>query len=91
VFQLRQDDSSLGVLSRWEEGCEVKIPSDILSRAGFISGDRILFKIEGEGIVISKANSPREGTLERLFKDYDGGSFQTSLIELEGPVGEEKW
>jgi antitoxin component of MazEF toxin-antitoxin module len=91
VFSVRQNDSSLGVLSRWEEGSEVKIPSDILNRAGFVSGDSLSFKIENENIVISKADSPKEGTLERLFEGYEGGPFQTSLVELEGPVGEEKW
>lgn len=88
---MRRDDSSPGVLSKWEEGSEVKIPPDILSRAGFISGDRLFFKIVGGGVVISRAGSPEEGTLERLFEGYEGGPFQTGLIELGGPVGEEKW
>jgi hypothetical protein len=31
------------------------------------------------------------GTLEYLFKDYDGTSFQTELSDLGSPAGNEKW
>jgi antitoxin component of MazEF toxin-antitoxin module len=91
VLQLRHDDSNVSVLSKWEGNGEVKISPDILCRAGFVSGDSLSFKIENESIVISKAGTPKEGTIEHLFEGYEGGPFQTSLVELGDPVGEEKW
>jgi hypothetical protein len=36
-------------------------------------------------------SSPKEGTIEYLFRDYDGTSFQTELVDLGSPVGNEKW
>jgi hypothetical protein len=36
-------------------------------------------------------SSPKRGTLEYLFRDYDGTSFQTELVDLGAPVGNEKW
>jgi hypothetical protein len=34
---------------------------------------------------------PKRGTLEYLFRDYDGTSFQTELVDLGAPIGNEKW
>ena len=42
-------------------------------------------------IIISKAPSPKKGTLEYLFKDYCGESFKTKLINPLEPMGNEKW
>jgi hypothetical protein len=36
-------------------------------------------------------SSPKRGTLEYLFRDYDGTSFQTELADLGAPAGNEKW
>lgn len=36
-------------------------------------------------------DTPKQGTLEYLFKDYDGGSFQAELFDLGEPVGYEEW
>ena len=87
---MRHEHSSLSFLSRLEDGSAVKIPQEVLSQAGINPGDAVFLKIEGESIVISKTDSPKAGTLEFLFKDYKGGAFQTRLIELGDPVGEEK-
>jgi antitoxin component of MazEF toxin-antitoxin module len=83
--------SSSSVLSRWEEGGALKIPPEVLGQAGFNPGDAVFLKIEDDGIIISKTDSPRGRTLEYLFKDYEGGSFQTRLVELGDPAGREKW
>jgi len=41
--------------------------------------------------ILTKTPAPKQGTLEYLFKDYDGGSFQTELIDLGETVGNEQW
>jgi len=35
--------------------------------------------------------TPKQGTLEYLFKDYKGGTFKTELIDLGESVGNEEW
>jgi hypothetical protein len=40
---------------------------------------------------VSRPETPREGTIEYLFKDYSGDKFRTELINPVEPVGKEKW
>jgi antitoxin component of MazEF toxin-antitoxin module len=86
-----RNHSSLSFSSRLEDGSAVKIPHEVLSQAGFNPGDAVFLRIEDTNIIISKTDSPEEGSLESLFKDYACGSFQTELLDLGDPVGEEKW
>ena len=83
--------SNTVTLSVLEDGNAIKVPSDILSIAGFASGDVVCFEVVKEKIVISRNNVSQKETLESLFKNYDGLSFKTNLIDLGNPVGEEKW
>ena len=78
-------------LSELEGGNSIKVPLDILNLAGFTSGEVVRFEIANEKIVISRDNLPQKETLESLFKNYDGLPFKTDVIDLGGPVGEEKW
>jgi len=39
----------------------------------------------------TKTPAPKKGTLEYLFKDYNGESFKTTLINPVKPTGKEKW
>ena len=69
----------------------VQIPHNVLAGAGFVSGDIVVFEIANEKIVVRKKCLPEKGTLEYLFKDYDGDAFQAELIDLGEPAGMEKW
>jgi len=40
---------------------------------------------------VSKSETPKEGTIEYLFKDYSGESFKTEITNPIEPVGNEKW
>ena len=40
---------------------------------------------------ISKPTTPREGTIEYLFKDYSGECYKTELTNPVEPVGREQW
>ncbi|MCL1843659.1 MAG: hypothetical protein FWF79_07590 [Defluviitaleaceae bacterium] len=42
-------------------------------------------------IILTRTPTPKQGTLEYLFKDYNGGIFQTELNDLGETVGNEKW
>ena len=78
-------------LSVLDDGNALNVPSDVLNLAGFVSGDVVQFEVVNEKIIISRNDVPQKGTLESLFKNYDGQSFKTSLINLGEAVGEEKW
>jgi antitoxin component of MazEF toxin-antitoxin module len=84
--------SDVSTLSKWGNSSAVRIPASVLRGAGFQIGDRVRLEIsEGENILIKKADSPKPGTLEYLFKDYSGESFDTELIDIGDAAGEEKW
>jgi len=46
---------------------------------------------ENKRIILTRTPSPKQGTLEYLFKDYNGGDFNTELIDLGETVGNERW
>ena len=82
---------STTTVSKWGNSKGVRIPAEILKKAQVDLNDVLHFDVDEYGrIVTSKVLSPKEGTLEYLFKDYDGGSFQTELIDLGEPIGNEK-
>ncbi|MDR1766484.1 MAG: AbrB/MazE/SpoVT family DNA-binding domain-containing protein [Lachnospiraceae bacterium] len=79
-------------ISRWGNSQALRIPADILRRAGLRSGDTVFFEIQPDHtLVVAKQPSPEKGTLEYLFKDYDGGAFDTELTNPDTPVGNERW
>jgi len=47
--------------------------------------------ITADWIILTIAPSPKQRTLEYLFKDYNGGAFETEIIDLGETVGNEKW
>jgi len=42
-------------------------------------------------IELVQQSLPPQNTLEYLFEDYSGGSFETKLVDLGEPVGNEQW
>jgi antitoxin MazE len=79
-------------LSKWGNSKGIRIPSEIIRATGLEENEDMYIEInEEKQIVISKIDIPRKGTLEYLFKDYEGESFKTELIDLCEPVGDEKW
>ena len=68
------------------------MPVEILKQAEVGINDELYFDIDEKGrIVLSKVPVPNKGTLEYLFKDYEGGAFRTEIEDMGGPVGEERW
>lgn len=50
--------------------------------------DTLEIKVKDNAIILTK--SKNEITIEEMFKDYKGGSFQEDIQEFE-PTGNEKW
>jgi hypothetical protein len=58
---------------------------------GIYANDEVILELKEDTLTISKLDTPREGTIEYLFKDYSGESFKTELTNPSEPIGEEKW
>ncbi|MCL2200567.1 MAG: AbrB/MazE/SpoVT family DNA-binding domain-containing protein [Oscillospiraceae bacterium] len=70
----------------------IRVPVKILRKAQVDLNDKLFFEVDDDKrIILTKAPTPKQGTLEYLFKDYEGGRFQTELAPLGEPKGQEKW
>ena len=80
------------VVSKWGNSKGIRIPSEVLTKANIELNDTLYLECDCESrIVLSKVPTPQRGTLEYLFKDYHDPPFQTDVIDLGEPVGNEKW
>lgn len=80
------------IVSKWGNSKGIRVPAEVLKKAHVDLNDKLFFEVdEKHRIILTKAPTPKEGTLEYLFKDYAGGAFKTELIGLGEPVGNEKW
>ena len=80
------------IVSRWGNSKGIRVPVEVLRKARIDINDKLFFEVdEDKRIILTKAPTPEPGTLEYLFRDYDGGPFKTQLIDLGGAVGNEEW
>ena len=80
------------VVSKWGNSKGIRMPVEMLRKAQIDLNDKLFFEVdENKRIILTRTPMPKQGTLEYLFKDYDGGAFQTELIDLGETVGNEKW
>jgi len=80
------------VVSQWGNSKGIRVPVEILRKAQIDLNDKLFFEVdENKRIILTRLATPRKGTLEYLFKDYTGGTFQAELIDLGESVGNEKW
>ena len=80
------------IISQWGNSKGIRLPVEILRKAQVDLNDKLFFEVDDDKrIILTKAPTPKQGTLEYLFKDYSGGSFKTELIDLGETVGNEKW
>ena len=80
------------IVSKWGNSKGIRIPNEILQKANIDLNDKLSVETEKDGcIILTKYPTPQKGTLEYLFKDYQEPPFQTELVDLGQPVGNEKW
>ena len=80
------------VVSQWGNSKGIRMPVEVLRKAQVELHDKLFFEVdEDKRIILTRAPSPKQGTLEYLFKDYEGDAFQTELNDLGEPMGHEKW
>jgi len=80
------------VVSQWGNSKGIRMPVEVLRKAQIDLNDKLFFEVdENKRVILTKVPTPKQGTLEYLFKDYNGGSFQSELVDLGETVGNEKW
>jgi antitoxin MazE len=84
--------SNVTKIAKWGNSCGVRIPAALLKETKMQLNEDVYVDANAQGdIVIRRARRPKPGTIEYLFKNYDGGSFETELIDLGEARGDEKW
>ena len=79
------------VITKWGNSHALRIPSKIIKEMGIDCNDKVYLETRDDRIIITKAPAPQKGTLEYLFKDYSGETFETALINPNESTGNEKW
>jgi antitoxin component of MazEF toxin-antitoxin module len=78
-------------VSMWANSQALRIPVEMTRQLGISANDEVVLEVRENVLTVSKPATPREGTIEYLFKDYLGESFRTYLTNPVEPVGNEQW
>ena len=78
-------------VSMWGNSQALRLPIEMSRKLGIRANDEVILELKEDVLTITKPPTPREGTIEYLFKDYSGESFNTKLTNPLKPLGEEKW
>ena len=78
-------------IAMWGNSQALRIPVEITRQMGIRPNDEVVLEMRENILTVSKPETPREGTIEYLFKDYSGERFRTELMNPSSPAGEEKW
>jgi len=78
-------------VSMWGNSQALRLPVEITRQLGIRANDEVVLELRENVLTVSKPSTPREGTIEYLFKDYSGEHFKTELTNPIKPVGKEKW
>lgn len=75
-------------VNKWGNSKGIRLPKSVTESLEIKDNDSLNVEIKDGAVVLTKQK--KEITIEELFKDYKGGSFQTDLQEFES-LGNEKW
>lgn len=75
-------------VNKWGNSKGVRLPKSVTESLGIDYNDSLKIEIKDNAIILRKPKN--ETTIEELFKNYKGGSFQSEIQEFE-PIGNEKW
>ena len=78
-------------ISMWGNSHALRIPVEMTRKLGINANDEVVLEVRENILTVSKPETPREGTIEYLFKGYSGERFSTDLTNPIEPVGNEKW
>lgn len=75
-------------LRKWGNSNAIRLPKAMLQQVGFEDDTLIEVEVIDNKIVLQQAK--KKQSIHDLFKGYEGGSFQSELVEFE-PLGNEQW
>ena len=75
-------------VNRWGNSKGIRLPKAVTEALDIEENDSLNIEIKDGAVILSKPK--KEITIEEMFKDYKGGSFQAEIQEFE-PEGNEKW
>ena len=78
-------------VSMWGNSQALRIPVEMSRQLGIAANDEVVLEVRENVLTVSKPATPREGTIEYLFRDYSGECFKTELTNPMKPVGREEW
>jgi antitoxin component of MazEF toxin-antitoxin module len=78
-------------VSMWGNSQALRLPVEMTRQLGIRANDEVVLEVRENVLTVSKPTTPREGTIEYLFKDYSGESFRTELTNPVEPAGREQW
>lgn len=82
-------------VKKWGNSNGIRIPKNVMQFLGIHTDDNITIATEvvdgKKRIVIESVGAPKEYTVAELFKDYEGGPFQSEVIDFGEPIGKELW
>ena len=78
-------------VSMWGNSQALRLPVEMTRLLGIRANDEVVLEVRENVLTVTKPTTPREGTIEYLFKDYSGESFRTELTNPVEPVGREQW
>ena len=78
-------------VSMWGNSQALRLPVEMTRLLGIRANDEVVLELRENVLTVSKPTTPREGTIEHLFRDYSGEHFKTELTNPIEPVGKEKW
>ena len=78
-------------VSMWGNSQALRLPVEMTRQLGIRANDEVVLEVRENVLTVSKPATPREGTIEYLFKDYSGESFRTELTNPVEPAGNEQW
>lgn len=75
-------------VNRWGNSKGIRLPKAVTEALEIEENDSLNIEIKDGAVILSKPKN--EITIEEMFKDYKGGSFQAEIQEFE-PEDNEKW
>ena len=77
-------------IQKWGNSQGVRIPKIVLDTVKWTENEKIIILVEGDQLVIKKADENKRENIKELFADYKG-EYEPTKIDWGEPEGEEIW
>lgn len=77
-------------IQKWGNSQGVRIPKIVLDTVKWTENEKIIILVEGDQLVIKKADENKRENIKELFADYKG-EYEPTEIDWGESEGEEIW